>query len=90
MDLKLVPSYGEAKAGEEAFLLSGPAQEGTIPFFGYTSRYVSKKDKRFTLGLTVVRCQEGLVPFLDRLLVRFFRLGGKLLWLYIWIASATR
>lgn len=83
IDLKLVPYYGQAKPGEEDFLLSGPAKQGTTTFFGYASLYVIKKNKRFTLGLTVVRREEGLVPVLARLLDACFLLGGKLGCLYL-------
>jgi len=36
IDLKLAPYWGEAKEGEEDFLLPGP---GTTTFFGYASVY---------------------------------------------------
>jgi len=83
IDLKLVPYHGEAKPGEEDFLISGPAREGTTTFFGYASLYVLKKNKRFTLALTVVRRKETLVAVLERLLDYFSLLGGKLRCVYL-------
>ncbi len=83
IDLKLVPYYGEARQGEDDFLLSGAAKEGTNTFFGYASIYLIKKKKRYTLALTVVRGKEGLIPVLDRLLNRFSLLGGKIGCLYL-------
>lgn len=83
IDLKLIPYYGEAKSGEEDFLLSGPAKQGTTTFFGYASIYVIKKNKRFTLALAAVRRSEGLVGVLQRLLQRFADLGGRIRCLYL-------
>jgi len=83
IDLKLVPYYGEAQPGEEDFLLSGPARQGTTTFFGYASIYVIKKNKRFTLALAAVRLSEGLVGVLRRLLQRFADLGGRIKCLYL-------
>jgi putative transposase len=75
IDLKLIPYYGEAKPGEEDFLLTGPAKRGTTIFFGYASIYVIKNNKRFTLALAAVRRSEGLASVLQRLLQRFADLG---------------
>lgn len=83
IDLTLIPYYGKAREGEEDFLLHGKAKEGTTTFFGYASIYVIKKNKRFTLALTVVRKSDGLMGVLDRLLSCFFSLGGEILCLYL-------
>jgi len=83
IDLKLVPYYGKTKQGEENFLLYGPAREGTCRFFGYASIYCIKKNKRFSLALTVVRADEDLVYVLRRLLDRFWALSGKVSCLYL-------
>lgn len=83
IDLKLIPYYGEAKPGEEDFLLTGPAKRGTTIFFGYASIYVIKNNKRFTLALAAVRRSEGLIGVLQRLLQRFADLGGRIRCLYL-------
>lgn len=83
IDLKLIPYYGQAQPGQDGFLLRGPAKRGTTTFFGYASIYVIKKNKRFTLVLAAVRRSEGLVGVLQRLLERFFRLGGQIRCLYL-------
>jgi putative transposase len=83
IDLTLLPYYGEAQPGEEDFLVTGPAKQGTTTFFAYASSYVIKKNKRVTLALTVVRQSESLLEVLQRLLERFFQLGGQLRCLYL-------
>lgn len=83
IDLKLVCYYGEAKEGEEEFLLRGPARDGTTRFFGYASIYLIKKNKRFTLAVTVVRKSDDMLAPLERLLDRFFALGGEIRCLYL-------
>lgn len=83
IDLTLIPYYGEARPGEEDFLVKGRAKQGTSTFFAYASIYVIKKNKRITLALTVVRRSEGLTEVLRRLLERFFQLGAKLRCLYL-------
>ncbi len=83
VDLVLIPYHGKAQPGEEDFLIQEPARQGTTTFFAYASIYVIKKNKRFTLALTVVRRGDGMVGVLRRLLARFFRLGGRLCCLYL-------
>lgn len=83
VDFKLVPYYGQPKPGEEDFVLPGPAKEGTNRFFGYASLYLIKKNKRFTLAMTVVRKSDSKVAVLRRLLDRLLALGGQIRCLYL-------
>lgn len=83
IDLKLIPYYGEAQPGEEAFLLTGSAKAGTTRFFGYTTAYVIQRNKRVTLALRAVRRSEGLVGVLKRLLDHVATLGIPICCLYL-------
>jgi putative transposase len=83
IDLKYIPYYGEPKEGEEDFIWKSKAYKGTTHFFVYSTCYVIKNAKRFTLALRACRKSEGLLGALKWLLERFFSIGGKLICLYL-------
>jgi len=73
-DLVLIPYHGQPEQDERE-IRRGPAKRGTTHFHCYATAYIILKNKRYTLALTYVWCDERLVEVLKRLLARLKELG---------------
>jgi hypothetical protein len=71
IDLTLVNYYGQ----DDEEVRRSKAKDGTSRFHCYASLYVLKKNKRYTLALTLMVKDEPLLEVLKRLLKRGEELG---------------
>ena len=70
IDLHLIPYYGTPNEAESPYIYRSQAKSGTTRFFAYASLYVICRNKRVTLALHAVECQETLVATITHLLSR--------------------
>ncbi len=68
MDLHLIPYYGVPSEAEEPYVYRSQAKSGTTRFFAYATVYVICRNKRVTLGIHAVPCDETLVATVTYLL----------------------
>lgn len=72
-DLVFIPYHGQPDQDERE-VRRGRAKHGTTHFHCYATVYVIVKNKRYTLALTYVWCDERVVDVLNRLLARLKKL----------------
>jgi len=72
-DLVFIPYHGQPDQDERE-VRRGRAKHGTTHFHCYATVYVIVKNKRYTLALTYVWCDERVVYVLNRLLARLKKL----------------
>lgn len=68
IDLHLIPYYGVPNATEAPYVYRSQAKSGTTRFFAYATVYVICRNKRVTLGIHAVPCNETLVATVTYLL----------------------
>lgn len=68
---------------DDPYVRRGRAKAGTTHFFVFATLYVTKKNKRYTLGLVLMRREEKVQDVLDRLLGYGQALGLRLKRLYL-------
>lgn len=83
IDLHLIPYYGSASEAEAPYLYRSQAKAGTTSFFAYATIYVVCRNKRVTLGIHAVPCQETLVATLTYLLAMLHPLRIRVKRLYL-------
>jgi len=81
IDLTEIPYHGEYEADE--WVRRGKPKQGTSHFHVYATLYVVKKNKRYTVALTLVHRDERIVEVLKRLLNRGQQVGLRLKRLYL-------
>ena len=82
IDFTEIPYHGQHEADDEG-VRRGRAKHGTTHFHCYATLYTVKKNKRYTLALTLVRCSDKVLDLLQRLLVRGQALGLRPKRLYL-------
>jgi hypothetical protein len=68
IDLHLIPYYGVPTEAEASYVYRSQAKAGTTRFFAYATVYVICRNKRVTLGVHAVPCDETLVATVTYLL----------------------
>lgn len=82
IDITEVPYHGQ-KAEENEMVRRGRAKSGTTHFFAFATLYVVKKNKRYTLSITLMTKKEKAQDVLERLLHHSEQLGLRLKRLYL-------
>jgi putative transposase len=83
IDLHLIPYYGTPTAAEAPYVYRSQAKAGTTRFFAYASLYVICRNKRVTLALHAVPCDETLVATITDLLAILHPLRVRVKRLYL-------
>jgi hypothetical protein len=68
IDLHLIPYYGVPTEAEASYVYRSQAKAGTTRFFAYATVYVICRNKRVTLAVHAVPCDETLVATITYLL----------------------
>ena len=68
IDLHLIPYYGKPTETEANYVYRSQAKSGTTRFFAYATIYVICRNKRVTLGIHAVPCDETMVATVTYLL----------------------
>ena len=68
IDLHLIPYYGKPTETEANYIYRSQAKDGTTRFFAYATIYLICRNKRITLGIHAVPCDETLVATVTYLL----------------------
>jgi len=82
-DFNLIPYYGEPSKEEKPYIYRSQAKDGTCSFFAYATLYVIKKNKRFTIAITLVRVDDTTVAVITRLLDKIHHLKITIKRLYL-------
>ena len=82
IDLTELPYHGQHPP-DDPYVCRGRAREGTTHFFVFATLCVVKKNKRYTLGLVLMRRTEKAQAVVERLLAYGRRLGLRLKRLYL-------
>jgi putative transposase len=82
VDITDIPYHGQHDAEEETVRRSR-AKSGTTHFHCFATLYVVKKNKRYTLAITLMRRDDKAHDVLDRLLKQGKQLGLRLKGLYV-------
>lgn len=82
IDLTELPYHGQG-AEEDPFVRRGRAKSGTTHFYVFATMYVVKKNRRYTLGVVLMRQDEKAQDVVQRLLTRGEQLGLRLKRLYL-------
>lgn len=82
LDLTEIPYHGQQEADDET-VRRGRAKQGTTHFHCFATLYVVKKNKRYTLAITLLRKDEKAQAALERLLAQGKSLGLRLKRLYL-------
>ena len=68
LDLHLIPDYGVPSEADASYVYRSQAKAGTTRCFAYATVYVICRNKRVTLGIHAVPCDETLVATVTYLL----------------------
>jgi putative transposase len=82
IDITEIPYHGQHKEDEET-VRRGRAKCGTTHFHCFATLYVVKKNKRYTLAITLMRRSDKALDVLQRLLARAQALSVRLKRLYL-------
>ena len=82
IDITELPYHGEDATGSP-YVRRGRAKSGTTHFFMFATLYVVKKNKRYTLGLTLMSQEDKAQDVVERLLKQGQELGLRLQRLYL-------
>lgn len=82
IDLTELPYHGQG-AEDDPYVRRGRAKSGTTHFYVFATLYVVKKNKRYTLGLVLMKQGEKAQDVLERLLAYGRQLGLRLKRLYL-------
>ena len=82
IDITEVPYHGQEAEADE-MVRRGRAKSGTTHFFAFATLYVVKKNKRYTLSITLMAKKEKAQDVLERLLCHSEQLGLRLKRLYL-------
>jgi putative transposase len=82
IDLTEIPYHGQQEADDET-VRRGRAKQGTTHFYCFATLYVVKKNKRYTLAISLIRQDEKAQVGLERLLAQAKTLGLRLKRLYL-------
>jgi putative transposase len=82
VDITEIPYHGQHEEDEE-MVCRGRAKGGTTHFHCFATLYVVKKNKRYTLAITLMRRSDKALDVLQRLLGRSQALGLRLKRLYL-------
>jgi len=82
VDITEIPYHGQHEEDEE-MVRRGRAKAGTTHFHCFATLYVVKKNKRYTLAITLMRRSDKALDVLQRLLGRSQALGLRLKRLYL-------
>lgn len=82
VDITEIPYHGQHEVEEET-IRRGRAKSGTTHFHSFATLYVVKKNKRYTLAITLMRRDEKAQDVLERLLKQAKQLGLRLKRLYL-------
>ena len=82
MDLTELPYHGQYSE-DNPYVRRGRAKSGTTHFFVFATLYVVKKNRRYTLGIILVRRDEKAKDVVKRLLARGDELGLRIKRLYL-------
>lgn len=82
VDITEIPYHGQHEEDEE-MIRRGRAKGGTTHFHCFATLYVVKKNKRYTLAITLMRRSDKALDVLQRLLGRSQALGLRLKRLYL-------
>ncbi len=82
IDLTELPYHGQ-EAEDDPYVRRGRAKSGTTHFYVFATLYVVKKNKRYTLGLVLMKQGEKAQDVLERLLTHGQQLGLRLKRLYL-------
>jgi hypothetical protein len=82
IDLTEIPYHGQQEPDDET-VRRGRAKQGTTHFHCFATLYVVKKNKRYTLAITLLRQDEKAQDALERLLQQGQSLGLRLKRLYL-------
>lgn len=83
IDLHLIPYYGTPTEAEGPYVYRSQAKSGTTRFFAYGTIYVICRNKRVTLGIHAVPCNETLVATITYLLAMLHPLRVRVKRLYL-------
>lgn len=82
IDLTELPYHGQHDE-DDPYVRRGLAKQGTTHFFTFATLYVVKKNRRYTLGVVLVRRKEKAQEVVERLLTWAETLGLRLSRLYL-------
>lgn len=82
IDITEIPYHGQHEEDEE-MVRRGRAKSGTTHFHCFATLYVVKKNKRYTLAITLMRQSDKALDVLQRLLARGHALSLRLKRLYL-------
>ena len=83
IDLHLIPYYGTPSEAEAPYVYRSQAKSGTTRFFAYATLYVICRNKRVTLAIHAVPCNETLVATITYLLAMLHPLRVRVKRLYL-------